>query len=59
MKKTYIDILHTLDRSPITLLRIDKILSMGYDLFVRMRGIRLFENSKSSTRCGGGKDKLH
>ena len=39
------DILHILGNSLITLLRIDKILEMGHDLFVRRRGIRLFESS--------------
>ena len=32
---------------------------MGYDPSTRRRGLRLFESSPCSTRCGGGGDKLH
>ena len=56
---TVFDILHILGNSLITLLRIDKILVMGYDPSARRRGIRLFESSPYSMRYGGGRDKLH
>ena len=52
------DILHILSNSLITLLRIDKILEMGHDSFVRRRGIRLFESSPCNMRYGGGRDKI-
>ena len=53
------DILHIVGNSPITLLRIGKIMEMGQDPFVRRRDIRLFESSPCNTRSGGGRDKLH
>ena len=53
------DILHIVGNSLITLLRTGKILAMGHDLFVGMRGIHLFESSLSCTRCGRGRDELH
>ena len=53
------DILHIVSNSPITLLRIDKILAMGPDPSTRRRGIRLFESSPCNMRNGGGRDKLH
>ena len=53
------DILHILGNSLITLLRTGKILALGHDPSVRRRGIRIFESSPCSMRCGGGRDKLH
>ena len=53
------DIMHIVSNSPITLMRTDKILMMNHDPSTRRRGKRLFESSPCSTRCGGGKDKLH
>ena len=53
------DILHILGNSLITLSRIDKILLMGHDPSLKKGGIRLFQSSSCSTRCGGGRDKLH
>ena len=53
------DILHIVNNSLITLLRTGKILTMGYDLSARKRGIRLFKSSPCNTRCGKGRDKLH
>ena len=53
------DILHILGNSLITLLRTGKTLAMGQDLSVQMREIRHFKSSPCSTRCGGGRDKLH
>ena len=51
------DILYIVCNSLITLLRIDKILAIGHDLFVRRRGICLFESSLRRTRCGGSKEQ--
>ena len=53
------NILHILENSSIALLRTGKILAMGYNPSTRRRGIRLFESSPCSTRCGGSRDKLH
>ena len=53
------DILHIVGNSLITLLRIGKILAMGHDPSVRRRDIRLFKNSPSRMRSGGGRDELH
>ena len=53
------DILHILDNSLITLLRTGKVMAMGHDPFARRRNICLFQSSSCSTRCGGGRDKLH
>ena len=53
------DILHIVGNRPITLLRTGKILAMGHNPSVRRRGIRIFESSSCSTRCGGGRDKLY
>ena len=53
------DILHIGYNGSITLLRADNILVMDYDSFSRMRGICLLESSPSSSRSGGGRDKLH
>ena len=39
------DILYIVSNSPITLLRIGKILAMGHDLSARRKGISLFESS--------------
>ena len=52
------DILHIVGNSPITLLRIRKILDMGYEQCMRGKGIRLFKSSPCSTRSGGT-DKMH
>ena len=54
-----LDILHIVGNSPITLLRVGKILVMGHDPSTRMRGIRLLESGPRTPRCGGGRDKLH
>ena len=53
------DILHIVSNSSITLLRTGNILVMGHDLSSRRRGIHLFESSPCSTKCVGGRDKLH
>ena len=53
------DILHIVGNSSSTLLRTGKILAMVHDPSTRLRVIRLFESSPSTTRCGGGRDKLH
>ena len=52
-------ILHINDDSLIAFMGIDKILAIGHDLSTRKRGIHMFESSPGSTRCGGGRDKLH
>ena len=53
------DILHILDNSLITLLRTGKVLAKGHDPSTLRRDKCLFESSPCSTRCGGGRDKLH
>ena len=50
------DIMHVFCNGSITLLRTDKILAMGYDLFARGRGICHLEGGPCSPRCG---EKLH
>ena len=53
------DILHILSNSSITLLRTNKIMTMGHDPSARRTGLRLFESRPCSTRCSGSRDKLH
>ena len=53
------DILHIVDNSPITLLRTDKILTIGHDPSMRRRDICLFPSSLSHTRRGKGRDEPH
>ena len=53
------DILHIVGNTAITLLRTGKILAISHDSFVGRKGIRLFESSPCSTRCSGGRNKLH
>ena len=53
------DILHIIGNSPITLLKIGKILGMVHDPSVQRRDIRLFKISSCSMGSGGGRDKLH
>ena len=54
-----LEIFHIDENSLITLLRADKVQAIDHDASARRRGIPLFKSSPLSSRCCGGRDKLH